>query len=97
MLSRGGMNCCCGHDENVHLGGPDLTQDQLNALYATHPGGDGGMCRARVGSGRCDCFNFCDCWTVTADGEPDEPEAVRGVRSLIPPRTQPKGVACPTS
>jgi hypothetical protein len=63
------MTCCCGHDENVHLGGPDLTQAQLQDLHLEKPGGDGGMCRAHVGDGRCDCFNFCDCGTLRAEIE----------------------------
>ena len=67
------MMCCCGHDEAEHLGGPDLDSAALESLRVMRPAGDGGMCRARVGAGgglvwaRCECFNFCDCYTVTAD------------------------------
>lgn len=63
------MKCCCGHDEAMHLGGPDLSVAELKALHVAHPGGDGGMCRAHVAGGRCDCFNFCDCYMVTADDD----------------------------
>ena len=61
--------CCCGHPAKYHLGGPDLTADGLTALELGHPGGDGGMCRASVGGGRCDCFNLCDCLTIDFDWE----------------------------
>ncbi len=60
------MKCCCGHESSVHLGGVDLPAESLKAYALAHPGGDGGMCRAQVGAGRCECFNFCDCYKVTA-------------------------------
>jgi hypothetical protein len=72
------MKCCCGHDKAVHLGGIDLDQAGLDALRVQRPSGDGGMCRAAVGPPmctndkaalRCDCFNFCDCYTVTSDDD----------------------------
>jgi hypothetical protein len=72
------MMCCCGHDEAEHLGGPDLDSAALESLRVMRPAGDGGMCRARVGAGgglvwaRCECFNFCDCYTVTSDMDDDE-------------------------
>ena len=62
--------CCCGHSAEYHLGGPDLTAEGFLAYQSAHPGGDGGMCRAHMGppfalqSGRCDCFNFCDCHEI---------------------------------
>jgi hypothetical protein len=60
------MLCCCTHAEELHLGGPDLSQAELEALHLARSGGDGGMCRARVGNGRCTCFNFCDCYLIVA-------------------------------
>jgi hypothetical protein len=54
-------SCCCGHGPEMHLGGPDLSADELKAHHLAHPGGDGGMCRSAVGTKRCDCFSFCDC------------------------------------
>lgn len=69
------ITCCCGHPAEYHLGGPDLTAEGLAALRLAHPGGDGGMCRARVEgqqygaiqvARRCDCFNFCDCHVIVA-------------------------------
>lgn len=56
------MNCCCGHEFAVHIGGPDLTVSDLKRRTA-----DGGMCRAAVNGKRCDCFNFCDCNLVAAE------------------------------
>jgi hypothetical protein len=55
------MKCCCGHDYVVHIGGPDMTEAEISDALP-----DGGMCRAKVNDGRCDCFNFCTCYEVTA-------------------------------
>ncbi len=63
------MTCCCGHDENMHTGGPDLSVAELKALHFEHPGGDGGMCRAIVDGQRCHCFNFCDCGVIRSEIE----------------------------
>jgi hypothetical protein len=63
-------SCCCGHSAKLHLGGPDLDQSALEALHLAKPGGDGGMCRARIPgtiAGRCECFNLCDCH-MSAEG-----------------------------
>jgi hypothetical protein len=64
VVHQTATSCCCEHGPEVHLGGPDLTAEGLEALHLTHPGGDGGMCRAHVGGGRCNCFNFCDCHVI---------------------------------
>jgi hypothetical protein len=55
--------CCCGHEYAMHIGGPELTLEDLLRLR-NQP--DGGMCRADVNGKRCECFNFCDCYEVTA-------------------------------
>ncbi len=52
----------------MHLGGIDCTRADIQALALVHFRGTGGMCRAPAldGSGRCECFNFCDCHEVKA-------------------------------
>jgi len=73
-------SCCCGHGPEMHLGGPDLTAESLYAARLAHPGGDGGMCRAAVGAfehgrsttGRCHCFNFCNCHLTRYEREEEE-------------------------